>query len=288
VQTRGCPSLILAPSPFRAAVNIAGRSGMILAMHTRGAMPVVILVAAAACTRGGPPPAAPATSTPNPNPTAAPVSPDPRIGALFLGGADMHVCTGAVVHSSTGDLVLTAAHCLAEGIDADFVPAFGGDTGTAAAWRVSAVYLDPRWVATQDPLADYAFVRVDRDDSGSIEQQVGAALVLATMTPPGSAVTVTGYPLGVGGGPVACRATTVLADGGFPSLTCAGLVAGTSGSPWVAGSAVTGVTGGYDGGGCDADVSYSPPFDQATERLLERAQAGGPGDAAPATLLADC
>ena len=98
---------------------------------------------------------------------------------------------------------------------------------------------------------------------------------------PGSVVSVTGYPLGVGGGPVGCRGTIGVADGGYPSLLCGGLVDGTSGAPWISASMVTGVTGGFDGGGCDADVSYSAPFDDNTSRLLARAQAGGPGDAAP-------
>ena len=155
-------------------------------------------------------------------------------------------------------------------------------------WRVTAVYLDPRWVADEDPLADYAIVRVSRAGSAPIEAQAGWALSLGATPAPGSVVSVTGYPLGVGGGPVGCRGTIGVADGGYPSLLCGGLVDGTSGAPWISASTVTGVTGGFDGGGCDADVSYSAPFDDNTARLLARAQAGGPGDAAPNTLMTDC
>ena len=36
----------------------------------------------------------------------------------------LHTCTGSVVHSSTGDLILTAAHCLAQGFPTTFVPGF--------------------------------------------------------------------------------------------------------------------------------------------------------------------
>ena len=62
-----------------------------------------------------------ATVTPKTPPTAAPVPPDPRVGAVFLGGATLHTCTGGVLDSAAGDLILTAAHCVAEGVDATFV-----------------------------------------------------------------------------------------------------------------------------------------------------------------------
>lgn len=253
---------------------------------------VWLAVSAVACGRAESPPepsaTVSATTVRGSVPTAAAVAPDPRIGAIFVGGGDTHACTGSVLNSSTGDLVLTAAHCMADGVEADFVPAFQGDADSSAMWRVTAVYLDPRWVADEDPLADYAIVRVSRDGPGPIEAQVGSALTLGARPDPGSVVSVTGYPLGVGGGPVGCRGTIGVADGGFPALACAGLVDGTSGAPWISGSTVTGVTGGFDGGGCDADVSYSAPFDDNTSRLLARAQTGGPGDAAPNTYLTDC
>ncbi|WP_219065401.1 hypothetical protein [Candidatus Mycobacterium methanotrophicum] len=40
--------------------------------------------------------------------------------------------------------------------------------------------------------------------------------------------------------------------------------------------------GGLHRGGCGENLSYSPPFDQHITELLERAEAGGPGDVAPA------
>src|SRR5690242_5156243 len=56
-----------------------------------------------------------------PPPTARPMAPDPRVGAVFLGGGDLHTCTGGVLDSAAGDLILTAAHCVAQGVDATFV-----------------------------------------------------------------------------------------------------------------------------------------------------------------------
>jgi hypothetical protein len=66
------------------------------------------------------------------------------------------------------------------------------------------------------------------------------------------------------------------------------LVDGVSGAPWINGATVTGVVGGLDGGGCDEDVSYSPPFGDAIAGVLARAEAGGPADSAPTVLSDDC
>ena len=219
---------------------------------------------------------------------ARPVAPDPRVGALFLGAGAAHTCTAAVLDSTGRDLILTAAHCLVDGVDATFVPGFSNQASAGQAWHLDAVYLDPRWVANQDPVADFAVARVSRDGGGSLEPQSGAGLVLGTAPQPGTVVTVTGYGSGEGGDPIGCRAQTELTAGGFPSLACAGLVDGVSGSPWIIGSTVTGLVGGLDGGGCDDDISYSPPFDGAIARLLARAEEGGAGDAAPAASGGDC
>lgn len=211
---------------------------------------------------------------------------DRRVGALFLGDTTTHTCSGSVLSSTSGDLILTAAHCLLDGVDTTFVPGFGEGGGDT--WHVDAVYLDPRWISEQDPQADYAIVRVTGGSGASLLAAADGGLSLGSAPAPGSPVTVTGYPMGDGGGPLACRGATERSPQGFPSLACAGLTDGFSGAPWVSGSTVTGLVGGLDGGGCDDDVSYSPHFDDRIVRLLARAEAGGPGDAAPAALDSDC
>ena len=107
-------------------------------------------------------------------PVAVPVNPDPRVGPIFVEGDTLHICTGSVVHSTTGDLILTAAHCLAKGFTETFVPGFANAAAPSNVWKIDAVYLDPLWVANEDPRVDYAFARVSRRDggSGSIEAQV--------------------------------------------------------------------------------------------------------------------
>ncbi|MCV7196962.1 trypsin-like serine peptidase [Mycobacterium angelicum] len=223
-----------------------------------------------------------------PAPAAGPVNPDPRIGAIFPDGDDAHFCTASVLHSADGDLVLTAAHCLLGQSKVTFVPGFAGAAGPSDHWSIRQIYFDPRWINSADPHADYAIARVIGTGSESLERQVGSALSLGAAPVLGSLVTVTGYPAGVGGRPVACQGSTGRTDSGFPSLSCDGLVGGTSGAPWVRGSTVTGVIGGLESGGCTESMSYSAPFDEHTAALLVRAEAGGPGDTAPVDLADTC
>jgi Trypsin-like peptidase domain len=218
---------------------------------------------------------------------AGPVNPDPRVGAVFLGGGGLHTCTGSVLHSAAGDLVLTAAHCLGAG-PATFVPGYAGNAAPADLWSMDVVYLDPRWVANKDPRADYAIARVSRADGGSVEAQVGSALSLGSAPAKGSRVNIVAYPAGVGGMPIGCQVSTGVTDGGYPELPCAGLAAGTSGAPWISGSTVTGMIGGLHSGGCAENLSYSSPFDQHITDLLARAEADGPGDVPPTAFDDDC
>jgi trypsin len=220
-------------------------------------------------------------------PVATPVNPDPRVGPIFVQSDTLHICTGSVVHSSTGDLILTAAHCLAQGFTESFVPGFANLAAPSNVWTIDAVYLDPLWVASQDPKVDYGFARVSRPSGGSIEAQVGSGLLLGPAPAPGTEVGIIGYVAGIGGNPIGCQNRTGVTRG-YPSFSCAGLVVGTSGAPWIRGSTVTGVTGGLEQGGCTPTVSYSAPFTQRTAALLARAEAGGPGQVAPFAFLGGC
>jgi Trypsin len=219
---------------------------------------------------------------------ATPADPDPRVGAIFLSGSDLHACTGSVLHSTAGNLVLTAAHCLSAGGPVSFVPGFARVAPPDDVWTVDALYLDPRWLANKDPSADFAIARVGRPAGGSIEGVVGSALSLGSAPAHGTQVSVIAYPAGVGGLPVGCQVAIGLNTDGFPELPCAGLVDGTSGAPWISGSAVVGVIGGLHGGGCAQNLSYSSPFDQHVTDLLVRAEAGGAGDTPPGAYDDEC
>ena len=263
-------------------LSAAGRTVLVAGLS------VALTISAPACARR-PAVEQAATVAAKVPPTAAPVPPDPRVGALFLGAGSLHTCTGGVLDSSTGDLILTAAHCVADGDDATFVAGLKDVAAPEDVWHIDAVYLDPRWVKNQDPLADFAIARVSRGTGGSVEGQSGGGLKLGYAPRPGTVITVTGYGMGVGGGPIGCRTATAAPTKGFPAFDCAELVDGLSGAPWIEGSTVKGVIGGLNGGGCaDESISYSPPFDDAVKRLLARAEAGGPADVAPTVFDDDC
>lgn len=241
------------------------------------------------------PPTTSAASAPQVDPEAnavsgvAPVAPDPRVGAVFLGGGSgesVHTCSAAVLDSSTGDLILTAAHCVADGIGTTFIPGF--HDGDDDVWRITTIYLDPRWVASQDPHADFAIARVHHESEEGAVQSFAGGLTLGSAPPAGTSVAVTGYPMGSGGDPLRCQGVTGLSHDGYPSLPCIGLTDGFSGAPWIVGSTVIGLIGGPDGGGCDDDLSFSPRFDESIVGLLARAEAGGAGDSAPSAYSSDC
>ena len=142
----------------------------------------LLLASTAGCGKGSPPPEqhAPSQTPTATKMSAAPVPPDARIGALFLGAGDLHTCTAGVLDSKGGDLVVTAAHCVAQDVDTTFVAGFSDTADPADVWRVDAIYLDPRWVQNQDPLADFAILRVARDGGGTVEAQAGGGLTIGT------------------------------------------------------------------------------------------------------------
>ncbi|MBX7432755.1 serine protease [Mycobacterium sp. Y57] len=251
----------------------------------RRCIPILLVVGLSACTHH--PAGSPVEVAMAATPTAHRVAPDPRIGALFVGGGDVHFCSASVLDSETGDLILTAAHCVAGGEELGFVPGLSGD-GDGERWQVDEIYLDPRWAQNQDPVADYAIARVSRDDGARVESVVGGGLRLGTQPQPGSEITVMGYAAGVGGDPASCRVVAAPRRQDFPAMHCDGIVDGFSGAPWISGSTVTGVIGGLDGGGCADEVSYTPPFDEAIAALLTRAESGGPGDDAPTVFDDGC
>ena len=217
-----------------------------------------------------------------------------QVGALFAGSSDQgpHFCTASVVHSRGGDIIATAAHCLAgTGAGLLFVPGYHDGVAPYGTWPVEAAFVDPRWLGDRDPMADVAFLRVSRQTRGGrsieIEQVVGSDL-LAIDQSLTTAVTVVAYPGRVGGRALIC-ATTTYAHLGYAGFDCGGFVGGTSGAPWLMDVSPSthrgrlyGVIGGLHQGGCSPDTSYTAHFDTSTARLLARAGQAGPGDTVPA------
>ncbi|HEY0485096.1 MAG TPA: serine protease [Mycobacteriales bacterium] len=209
----------------------------------------------------------------------------PPVGALLAGPGGARVCTATVVDSPGHDLVLTAAHCVAgTGAGLVFAPMLHRGVAPYGEWTVVAAHTDPRWLADQDPRADYVLLTVaPRLRAGRVERVedvVGARRLLVGAAHPRRA-TVVGYPEGPDDRPLACTARTYTHDG-YPAVDCDGYTAGTSGGPWLTRSgAVFGAIGGLHQGGCVAWTSYSPPFGMGTALAYLRAAEGLPGDVLP-------
>ena len=245
---------------------------------------VGVTIAAAACASrvsADPVTAAPPTTT-------APDVPWPGTGALFDStGADAqdpgsptglgaHFCSGSVVDTAPGDVVVTAAHCVADGDGSPprtgmvFVPGYHDGVEPFGAWTVTSAVVDPSWQDGADPAHDVAFLTVSRADAGPVERLTGG-YPLVVDPGPSNPVDAIGYP-------VFAEAPTVrsgTADRISPTqleLDAAGLYDGTSGGPWLRnGNQIIGVTGGYEQGGLTPDVSYASYFDDVVIGLLREA-----------------
>lgn len=220
--------------------------------------------------------------------SAAPVAPGAASIGVLSGSADLraHTCTAAVVASKTGEVIVTAAHCVSgTGRGLVFAPGYRAGTAPHGTWVVTAAYVSAGWLNGQDPQDDVAFLTVrpaSANRSAATVQAVVGGYPLASAAHSGDRVRVTGYVHGVQTA-ISCAAT-VYPTGGYPSFDCAGFAGGTSGGPWISAgkSALTGVIGGLHQGGCSPDTSYSAAFDAGTAAVLARAAGNRAADTLPA------
>jgi V8-like Glu-specific endopeptidase len=207
------------------------------------------------------------------------------VGALFTltAGGDLgaHFCTASVVNSPSGDLVLTAAHCM-KGHPAGqvgFVPDYSDGRGPYGVWTVTQVIVDQNWISSSDPDDDFAFLVVSRRGTKSDVQELTGGEVVGLGEPAGSKVEVAGYPDDENQ-LISCVNTALAFSPTQYQFDCDGFTNGTSGSPLLAnvGSAegsdtVIGVIGGYEQGGLTASVSYAARFSSNLAALYQTALA---------------
>ncbi|GAA4997785.1 trypsin-like serine peptidase [Kitasatospora paranensis] len=218
-------------------------------------------------------------ATPSSRPAPAGPAND-RVGALFLGSVDgPRMCTASVVDSPHHNLLVTAAHCvqtLDHGTETGlvFAPGFRDGRTPYGSWPLTAITVDPRWTASEDPEYDVAFLTVAPVDDEEIEDVLGGNR-LGTGRGFNLPVSVTGYPNG-SEEPITCATRTSSQSRTQERFRCTGYSIGTSGSPWLtADGAVVGVIGGYQQGGYEEAVSYSVTFDDRVLALYRRASEAG-------------
>jgi V8-like Glu-specific endopeptidase len=215
----------------------------------------------------------------------------PQVGAIFStsnGSPTGHYCSGSVVDSPTGDIVVTAAHCVADTTgyvsNIAFVPDYHDNQNPYGVWPVTNIVVSPQWLNDTDPDYDVAFLTVHRPGSAARIQDVVGADKLGIDAGYTNLVQVVAYHTDTEE-PVTCNNyTSQFTD---PSLTspqlefdCGNYPTGTSGAPFLTDvdsntdlGTVIGVIGGYKTGGSTPSVSYSIHFDGSVARLLAAAEA---------------
>jgi hypothetical protein len=204
-----------------------------------------------------------AAAVPVPAPPAPAVSP---VGALFAGGS--HFCSASVVHSGAGDLVLTAAHCVKDGMA--FAPGYHDGVAPLGMWTVTDVAVADGWTSSADPDLDFAFLTVSQPGNTASLESLTGANTLGIAQGFDHEITLTGYP-DTTDSPVVCTGRTTRSDTYQQRVACPGFPDGTSGGPWVTNGVVIGVIGGYQLGGDTPDVSYSAYFDDDAQKLYASA-----------------
>jgi V8-like Glu-specific endopeptidase len=208
----------------------------------------------------------------------------PAVGALFTmskGHLGQHFCTGSVISSPHGDLVITAAHCVSGTSGIVFVPGYDRGAAPYGIWTVTKVYANRAWKSSADPDDDVAFLSVSQPGSIVPIEDVTGAEALQTGTSTRQLVEVIGYP-DAGNEPIVCRNWTREPMADQLEFDCGGYTDGTSGGPFLASinpltgqGTVIGVIGGYEQGGLTPQVSYSSMFGANVAALYRLAEASG-------------
>ncbi|GAB2458499.1 trypsin-like serine peptidase [Jatrophihabitans fulvus] len=206
----------------------------------------------------------------------------PTVGLVY--NSSGRRCTGSVVDSSSGDTVLTAAHCATgDPTTLRFAPGHVDGRNPDGVWAVTAAYVPQQWQSGNQDDADVAVLTIaSRSDDGRTEtlaEAVGSEQVGDAPTS-GEVVTAVAYVHG-SDAPRSCR-TSVYLDRGVPTFDCHGFTGGSSGSPWLTGTAgaltVRGVIGGLDLGGCEEYTSHTTLFTEDVRELVRRADDGSDPD----------
>ncbi|QWF83274.1 hypothetical protein HUW46_06714 [Amycolatopsis sp. CA-230715] len=203
----------------------------------------------------------------------------PSVGALFSDGE--HFCSGSVVHSPAGDVVLTAAHCVNDGDGTGnhdgltFAPGYHDGVAPYGMWTATVAAVPAGWASGGDPDLDFAFLTVRQEGTPASVESLTGANTLGTHHGFTNLITLTGYPDDADA-PVVCQGVTTRSGTYQQRVECPGFPDGTSGGPWVidvdaatGDGTVIGVIGGYQYGGDSPDVSYSSYFDSDIKDLYD-------------------
>lgn len=191
-------------------------------------------------------------------PVATPYSPTALPSAIGrLENGDGGVCTATVVESRSGSVAITAGHCVftpswmyfrttpvssrgwVSGLT--FTPGLVGFEAPHGEWRVDRVEVDPRWIEHGHRGADVAFVHLAPRGGRTVQQVVGAHMLVPTPRLVTDGAVAIGYPaLGRFSGDRRYKCSSPWTDmtggrdsaGGFYRMRC-DMTPGASGGPWL-------------------------------------------------------
>ena len=223
-----------------------------------------------------------AAAPPKGIPTAVHFNGVPTTGALFsTSGGQNHFCTADVVDSTTGDMVITAAHCVygnnGFASNIEYVPEYHNGKTPFGAWAVREITVAAGWQKSRDPDLDFAFLAVGAAGGPQIQALTGG-LRLGFTKWYRETIEVIGYN-DTDTEPIRCLTKSFKFQRGQMEFYCHGFWTGTSGGPWIIGynaktgeGTVFGGIGGYEEGGRYEWASYSPYYGSQLRGLFQQAE----------------
>lgn len=299
----------------------------------RGATPLETLVLAGGSGKGAAPPAQAEPPAPAYVPATSPgaEAADPRRGALVttaavegveagpptafpnsangvvLGeyrtpsGNEPYRCSGSVISSPAGDVVLTAGHCVLDpetGTVASylvFIPGYREGAEPYGEWAATEYATTEQWEMTAgssepDEAGDVAMLKLAGNGAGASPQSTVGALGIAFNQPRAQTYTQYGYPAEKPYDGELLYSHTAAYAGGDSSFAPATMkiasdfTAGSSGGPWTVSSGGTPVALSVTDYGYESHPGYlyGPYFGSLVERVYELITTGSSEPAAPA------
>ncbi|MFI8369471.1 trypsin-like serine peptidase [Streptomyces sp. NPDC085466] len=208
-----------------------------------------------------------------------------QVGKILFNfpGGQPGSCTGTVVDSPSGRIVITAGHCIEHGgpdgewfTNFAFLPAYENGEEPLGLFTVANVATDGLWASDEDETHDYGVLVISDNAEGETVADVAGALPLRTTPSAVTSVHVTGYPAAGGYDGRDQHHCEGLTEPTLPPrdliwVNCPNMERGASGGPWLHGFDATTQEGEIYGVNTildDLGNVYTPRFDSRTLQLV--------------------
>ncbi len=214
---------------------------------------------------------------------------------LFFYGPDEFRCSGSVVDSPAGDIVLTAGHCVidpgpgTQATDIVFIPGYRDGAEPFGEWPATSFVTTPQWQSTTstgdpqdgDEAGDIAMLALaDRPGDGATIQSVVGAVGIGFNQPRSQTYMEYGYPAAFPYDGERLYELTGPLAGNDPSFSPATMAissdftGGSSGGPWLVGSPPVALSVNDYKYVSDPNHMYGPYFGSIAQQLYTTATTG--------------